>query len=143
MVLLSGCLTLPLHATEPLIRAPWRLGPTSAEPVAPPALPRGGAESLPSLLARVLPVEPQVRVARSLFEATHERWVQARSRLGPTVGVNVNHGRSKTTEFGAPLDRTTDRTEGSVRWNLYNFDEFLELFGSHSIPAAKKEKYEI
>ncbi len=86
-----------------------------------PAPAPGQAESLPALLARVLPFEPQVRVARALLEAVGERRVQARSRLGPTLGLSVARGQSLETEFGRPLDRRTERAEGLLRWNLYNY----------------------
>ena len=80
----------------------------------------GQAESLPALLARVLPFEPQVRVARSLLEATGERRIQARSRLGPSVGLSVARGQASETEFNRPIDRRTERAEAQLRWNLYN-----------------------
>ena len=95
------------------------MAPVSA--ASPQPAPPGQAESLPALLARALPNEPQVRVARSLLEVVVERRVQARSRLGPSVGVSVARGQSSETEFNRPLDRRTDRAEAQLRWNLYNF----------------------
>ena len=82
--------------------------------------PAGQAESLPALLARALPTEPQVRVARSLLEAVGERRIQARSRLGPSVGVSITRGQAAETEFNRPVDRRTERAEAQLRWNLYN-----------------------
>lgn len=79
-----------------------------------------GAEALPALLARILPADPQVRSARALADAAAERRQQTQSRLWPTVGLNVNLGGAAETELGRPVNRSTDRMEASMRWNLYN-----------------------
>ena len=103
--------------------------PTVAAPL--PAPPPGQAESLPALLARVLASDPQVRVAQSLRQATEQRRLQARSRLGPTLSVSANQGGSQETEFGRPVDRSTNRAEASLRWNLYNGgNDLAELRGA-------------
>ena len=103
--------------------------PTVAVPL--PAPPPGQAESLPALLARVLASDPQVRVAQSLRQATEQRRLQARSRLGPTLSVSANQGGSQETEFGRPVDRSTNRAEASLRWNLYNGgNDLAELRGA-------------
>ena len=124
--LLLACLATPPEAAELALQLSRFLGIGSVQPLAtqtlpPPPPPRGQPESLPALLARVLPYDPQVRSAGFLLEAAGERRVQARSRLGPTVGVSINQGRSNSTEFGRPLDRTTARSEASLRWNLFNY----------------------
>ncbi len=94
----------------------------------PPASP---AESLQALLARVLGRDPQVRVAQLLMQATEERRLQARSRLGPSVGVTVTRGTSQEVEFGRALERRTDRAEAALRWNLYNYgNDVAELDGA-------------
>lgn len=90
-------------------------------PTRPPPAPAEQAESLPALLARVLPFDPQVRSARSLVEVAAERRIQARSRLGPSVGMSITQGRAAETEFGRAVDRRNDRAEAIVRWNLLNF----------------------
>ncbi len=77
-------------------------------------------ESLPELLQRVLPTDPQVRSARSQLEISAERRTQARSRLLPSVGVQATQGRSAEQEFGLPIDRRSQRAETTLRWNLYN-----------------------
>jgi outer membrane protein TolC len=86
----------------------------------PPPPPGGRTESLPDLLRRVLPYDPQVRSARALLEAAIERRKQARSRLGPTAGVTVTQGNGAETDYGVPVNRRTDRAEAVLRWNLYN-----------------------
>lgn len=93
---------------------------TSAAAPAPSVPVAGQAQSLNALLTRMLPADPQVRVARALYQATEQRRLQARSRLGPTMGLSANHGQSKEVEFGRALDRRTERVELSLRWNLYN-----------------------
>lgn len=124
---------------------PWWLPPPLALPAAPPP---GQSESLPDLLARVLPRDPQVRVAQLLRAATEERQVQARSRLGPTLGVNASQGRSQDEDFGREIDRRTDRSEATLRWNLYNYgNDAAELRGvrrdvvaaSQSVRQAREE----
>jgi outer membrane protein TolC len=103
--------------------------------------PAGQAESLPALLARVLPDDPQVRVAQALLQATEERRLQARSRLGPVVGVSTNYGQSEDIEFGVPIDRVVDRAEATLRWNLLNYgNDQAELKGAtRDIVAASAE----
>lgn len=93
---------------------------TSAAAPAPSVPVAGQAQSLNALLTRMLPADPQVRVARALYQATEQRRLQARSRLGPTMGLSANHGQAKEVEFGRALDRRTERVELSLRWNLYN-----------------------
>ncbi len=93
---------------------------TSAAAPAPSVPVAGQAQSLNALLTRMLPADPQVRVARALYQATEQRRLQARSRLGPTMGLSASHGQAKEVEFGRALDRRTERVELSLRWNLYN-----------------------
>ena len=95
-----------------------------------PPPPEGQAESLPALLARVLARDPQVRVAASLLQATQERQLQARSRLGPNLTLTANQGRSIEAEFGRPIDRFTSRAEVGLRWNLYNGGNDLAELGA-------------
>ena len=80
----------------------------------------GAPESLAALLARTLHLDPQVRVAQSLLQATQERNVQARSRLYPTFSVTHNSGSSSDLEFNLGVERRTIRTDAALRWNLYN-----------------------
>ena len=107
--------------------------------LAPP--PASGSESLAGLLARVLPRDPQVRVAQSLLQATQQRRLQARSRLGPSAYLNANEGGSSETEFGFPINRSTSRAEAGVRWNLYNAgNDMAELNGAtRDVDAAEQD----
>ena len=116
---------------------PWAVPPTAALPAAPPS---GRSESLPDLLSRVLPRDPQVRVAQLLRAATEERQLQARSRMGPTVGISGSQGRSRDEDFGREIDRRIDRAEGTLRWNLYNYgNDAAELSGSRRDVVAARE----
>ena len=105
--------------------------PAVLAPRVPPP-PETQTESLPALLARVLARDPQVRVAASLLQATQERQLQARSRLGPNLTVMANQGRSIEVEFGRPIDRFTSRAEVGLRWNLYNGGNDLAEHGAAS-----------
>lgn len=125
-----------IEAVKSLLDAP-------AVPVVPPLAPApgGATESLASLLGRVLPRDPQVRVADSLLQATQQRRLQARSRLGPSVYLNANEGGSAETEFGFPIKRSTSRAEAGVRWNLYNAgNDRAELNGAtRDIDVAEQD----
>ena len=116
-----------------------------AEPVQPAEMPpppaADQAESLADLLARTLPQEPQVRVARALRDAADARRVQARSRLGPALYLQVNTGQGRETEiFQGDINRSTNRTEAGLRWNLYNSgDDQAEPRASARELAATEE----
>ncbi len=112
-----------------------------AVPPTPPA-PAAAAESLPALLARMLSAEPQVRVAQALLQATQERRLQARSRLGPSLGLNLSKGASNETEIiNGAVDRSTNRAEATLRWNLYNAGNDLAEFNgsSRDVDAAAQD----
>ena len=116
---------------------PWAQPAPPPLPVAPPL---GQAESLPSLLARVLPRDPQVRVAQLLLAAAGERALQARSRLGPTLSISGSKGESQDLDFGREFERKTDRSEAALRWNLYNFgNDAAELQGARRDVVAARE----
>jgi len=138
---------LPLDMPAPRFTPPP--APPAPLPLPPPP---GQAESLPALLARVLPVDPQVRVATALRAATEERRLQARSRLAPVVGVSATRGTSRDIEFGRPLEREIDRAEATLRWNLYNAgNDAAELSGAtrdlraadHELRRAREEVAEL
>ena len=125
-----------LESVNSLLDAP------AAPVVAPLAPAPGGAtESLAALLGRVLPRDPQVRVADSLLQATQQRRLQARSRLGPSVYLSANEGGSSETEFGFPINRSTSRSEAGLRWNLYNAgNDMAELNGAtRDIDVAEQD----
>ncbi len=128
----------PVVADEPHPpELPWQAPPAPALPAAPPP---GQAESLPDLLARVLPRDPQVRVAQLLRAGTEERQLQARSRLGPTLGVTGTQGRSQDEDFGRLIDRRTDRAEATLRWNLYNYgNDAAEFEGARRDVVVARE----
>lgn len=122
---------------------PWLNPSTPAVlPDVPPPPPAGQPERLADLLARVLPREPQVRVALAQRQAADERRLQARSRLGPALYLQSSYGQGRETEIlqGA-ISRTTDRTELGLRWNLYNSgNDSAELAGTERDLAAADQE---
>lgn len=122
---------------------PW-LQPASPAvlPQVPPPPPADQAETLGDLLARMLPREPQVRSALALRQVAEERRQQARSRLGPALYLQSTYGRARETEIlqGA-INRTNDRTEAGLRWNLYNSgNDMAELNGAErDVDAAEQD----
>lgn len=130
-------------AASPAPFLPWLqpAAPAVLADVAPPPPPDQG-ESLASLLARVLPREPQVRAALALRQAADERRLQARSRLGPALYLQVNGGQGRETEIlQGDINRTTDRTEVGLRWNLYNAgNDSAELAGAERDVAAAEQE---
>ncbi len=99
---------------------PAAVAPVLASVLAPAA----GADSLPVLLARAVPNDPQVSVAELLYRATNDRRRQARSRLLPNAALTLNAGSSDVTEMGvlgsSDLTRRSETATAALRWNLYN-----------------------
>ena len=84
-----------------------------AEPGA--AAPLGLREAM----AQALTHDPQIVGARALVDAARAQTRQAHSQLWPRVGLTATYGRSTDREPNA-LDRTTNRSEAFLRWNLFN-----------------------
>ena len=82
-VLLATPLSAQEHRSEPAPQLDTGAPPPVRLVVAPP--PAGAAESLAGLLSRVLASDPQVRAADALLQASRERRLQARSRMGPSL----------------------------------------------------------
>jgi outer membrane protein TolC len=101
--------------------------------------------SLSALLARALPNDPQVRVAQTLLQVNDERRKQARSRLAPNLAVTVSQGSSAVSETSLlgfnDFDRSTQRADVALRWNLYNAgNDLAELRASATdLGAAEQE----
>ena len=133
--LAAGCALLAALAAGPASVQAQAATPAPSAPAA------RGSESLAALLSRVLPQDPQVRVAQALLQATEQRRLQARSRLGPTLSLSANHGDAKEIEFGRAIDRRTERAEASLRWNLYNNgNDKAELDGAtRDVDAARQD----
>jgi len=78
-------------------------------------------ESLPSLLGRVLPQDPQVRSSQALTDAAEQRFKTARSRLyGPVLSVEGSHGEATVSQFFVPYKQKTDQSAATLNWNLLN-----------------------
>ncbi len=83
------------------------------------AVPPAMAASLPDVVSKVLQDHPDARTAQALLHAAEEQVSQARSNYFPTVGLDAVATDATDTQFGAPLDRTSRRTDAYVRWNLF------------------------
>ena len=136
----AGAQSAAAGADAPFL--PWLIpaAPAVLPDVSPPP-PADQAESLADLLARVLPREPQVRAALAQRQAADERRVQARSRLGPALYLQVVRGQGTDAEQGRDITRTTDRTEAGLRWNLYNNgNDRAELAAAERDVAAAEQE---
>ena len=129
-LLLAAPLAAQEHRPEPAPQLDTGAPPPPRLAVAP--APAGAGESLAGLLSRVLAGDPQVRAAEALLQASHERRLQARSRLGPSLLLSTSNGQSLDQEFGRPLGRRTDRVEAGLRWNLFNSGNDLAEFNASS-----------
>lgn len=78
-----------------------------------------GAAPLPEVVRDALQQHPAVRSSQALLNAAEEQVVQANSNFFPSLGLNMQNADSRDTQFGAPLDRTTRRTDAVLRWNLF------------------------
>ncbi|NDY94018.1 TolC family protein [Ideonella livida] len=112
-----------------LLAGPALAEPAAAAPSAPPPAARVPPDTrapgpqqpgLPALLGRVLARDPQVLAQQALLTAAEARVDQTRSRRWPTLGLAAVRGGSDEVELTRPVDRSTRRTEASLRWNLYN-----------------------
>lgn len=98
------------------------------------ALP-GVAAPLPEVVGAVLQQHPDIQSSEALLSAADERITQARSGYYPTVGLEAVASDANDEQFGAPLDRTTRRSDAFVRWNL-----FRGLADWQTVSAAQHER---
>lgn len=100
-------------------RAAWILALSLSAALAQPA--HDATElGLREALTRALAHDPQVASARALVDAARALSGQARSRMWPSVGVTASYGRGTDAEPPNVFDRTTNRSEAFLRWNLFN-----------------------
>ncbi len=130
LTLLAAPLAAQQHRPEPAPQLDTGAPPPLRTTL--PAPPAGTSESLAGLLSRVLASDPQVRAAEALLQASQERRLQVRSRLGPSLLLTTSNGQSLDQEFGRPLERRTDRVEAGLRWNLFNSGNDLAEFNASS-----------
>lgn len=135
----AAALVLAVCLTNPALAQAVDSAPASASAAA--ATAPDPATSLPALLERVLARDPQVQVAQALLLATEQRQIQARSRLGPTIGVSSTQGRGDELEFSRSFTRSTNRAQANLNWNLYNRgDDTAELAGvTRDLAAAQHD----
>lgn len=78
------------------------------------------AEPLPTVVDKVLLQQPSVRSAQALLRAADAQMTQVRSDFLPSLGVAYRGSHSRDETLGAPIDRNVRRTDGSLRWNIFN-----------------------
>ena len=84
------------------------------------ANPDAAASPFPEVLALVMARDPQLRSAREALNALIAQAGQAQSRLFPRIGLSTNYGRSQEVSQGALFNRSSNRSEAYLRWNLFN-----------------------
>lgn len=77
------------------------------------------AAPLPDVVRQVLSEHPDVRTGQALLHAAQEQTYQARSNYLPTLGLDATASDSNDLLYNTPLNRTSRRTEGYVRWNVF------------------------
>lgn len=77
------------------------------------------AATLPEVVGKVLREHPDIQTSQALLNAAEEQLNQARSNYYPTVGLDAVATDATDTQFGAPLERTSRRTDAYLRWNLF------------------------
>jgi len=102
----------PAAATEPS-PAPHPALASASATIAP------AATQFQQLLQSALARDPQVQGAAALVRATQAQLDQMRSRWYPTLGLNFNKTRSQDEDLGRPLERNSERTDATFKWNLY------------------------
>lgn len=126
----AAALSFGLVASSPMVCA--ATGATATNAAAPPAAhaatstalppvaPEATTSPFPEVLALVMARDPQVRSAREALNALIAQAGQARSRLFPRIGLSTNYGRSQEVSQGALFNRSSNRSEAYLRWNLFN-----------------------
>jgi len=123
-----GCATLAQaaeSAAPPAMAAPAPAPGMAPTPAPHPALASSSATIAPAathfqqLLQSALARDPQTQGAAAMVRATQAQLDQIRSRWYPTLGVNFNKTRSQDEDLGRPLERNSERTDATFKWNLY------------------------
>ena len=117
----------PTAPAAPMVLAAAPPAPAASQPQQAPA-PRVLAakaqqgNAFPDVLGMVLSRDPEVVSAREALNVAIAGAKQTRSRFFPSLGINSNVGRSQQTSVNLPkpYNQTNNRTEGVLRWNLFN-----------------------
>ncbi|NML28772.1 TolC family protein [Zoogloea dura] len=78
------------------------------------------AAPLPTVVDKVLLLQPGVRSAQALLRAAEAQITQARSDFAPTLGLSYRNTDSRDETQGNPVDRRLRRNDASLRWNIFN-----------------------
>jgi len=74
---------------------------------------------LQRLIALALVRDPAVQSAQALLRASQAQIRQVRSRWLPTLGLSASQTRSQDEDLGLPVERSSDRVDAQLRWNLF------------------------
>ena len=132
---------LPTPRTADLQQGADALAPTPPTPE-PAAARDPQAEALfQHALKQVLARDPQIKAAQANLRGVEAQWRQVRSRWLPTLGITANQGQSDDEDLGLPVQRSTERTEAQLRWNLFagGADLALQQALSQEIEAARQD----
>lgn len=117
-----------------------------AQDVAPAAAPVVAEASSPSqpltfatALQQALLTDGALRNARAAVQTARAQQAQLRSRFFPTAGVESRLGRRVVDELQDPVDRHVRRSEGFVRWNLYNGGSDRSALAAAELDVAAAE----
>lgn len=83
-------------------------------------LPADAPLTLAETARRVLARDPALRIARERVGIADAQAAEARSAFWPRAGLAASTGRSTDRDAAATVDRTTQRLDALLRWNLYN-----------------------
>jgi len=78
------------------------------------------AEALPEVVDRLLLQQPSVRSAQALLNAAKSQVTQARSEFLPTASVGYRNSNGHDETQGVAFDRTIQRSDATLRWNVFN-----------------------
>lgn len=78
------------------------------------------AAPLPSVVQQVLARHPDIHSAQALLDASEAQIRQTRSDFYPTLGLNYRQSDARDEENGLSRDRTVNRANAVLRWNLFN-----------------------
>jgi outer membrane protein, adhesin transport system len=78
------------------------------------------AAPLPAVVEQVLLRHPDIRSAQALLQTTEAQVRQTRSDFYPSIGLNYRQADARDSDQSRSVDRSTQRTNAVLRWNLFN-----------------------
>lgn len=93
------------------------------------------AATLPAAVARALNEHPSVRASQFQANTADQQVSVSRSGFFPVLGLSAQRADSRDTQYGAPIERESQRTDAYLRWNL--FKGFTDY---HSLRVAQRDR---